>query len=88
MFFSSIFSIPPCIVLDMATLTKHCKTRIETNFFVFLFFVFFGKSWSKIQAKKRIKNMSKNVVPGTPLGRQNDQKWDQGSPEVRPKSKK
>ena len=52
MFFSSMFSVTPCIVLDMATLTKHCKTRIETNLFVFLFFVFFGKKWSKIQAKK------------------------------------
>ena len=67
MYFSLLFSSHPCLFLDMATFTIVWFFLIETYFFIFCFFVFFCKKWSKINVKKQMKKIVENWPPRTPF---------------------
>ena len=67
MFFSLLFSSHPCFFLDMATFTIVWFFPIETYFFIFCFFVFFCKKWSKINVKKQMKKRVENWPPRIPF---------------------
>ena len=66
-FVSLLFSSHPCFFLDMATFTIVWFFLIETYFFIFCFFVFFCKKWSKINVKKQMKTKVENWPPRTPF---------------------
>ena len=67
MYFSLLFSSHPCFFLDMATFTIVWFFPIETYFFIFCFFVFFCKKWSKINVKKQMKKKDWKLTSQDPF---------------------
>ena len=68
MIFSMWFSKASLVFFNLATLTKHRYLRIQTNFFIFSFFIFFIENWLKIDEKMKTRKTRKM----TPGGIQND----------------
>ena len=71
-----IIFTPARVFFKLATLTKHCKLRYETYFFIFCSFHFFSEKLKKWVQNWTPKKTSKKGPTGTQNGPPNHENWD------------